>query len=113
MHEMSITQSILELALDKATEAEATRITRVNLVVGDLAGIVGECVQFYFDVLAKETIAAGAEIVIDRRPAQARCRDCEMVYEPKEGDWSCPQCGKTTVDVVAGRECYMTSLEVE
>ena len=113
MHEMSITESILQLALEKAGEAEAAKVTKINLVIGDLAGIAGECVQFYFNILAKETIAAGAELCIERQPVQARCRDCGTVYEPREGDWSCLSCGKTAVDVIAGRECHMTSLEVD
>lgn len=113
MHELSITESILNLAVEKATEASAEKITRINLVIGDMAGIVGDCVQFYFDILSKDTIAADAELVFDLRPTQARCQSCGNVYQPKEHDWSCPKCGKTAVDVVSGRECYMESLEVD
>ncbi|MCJ7604438.1 MAG: hydrogenase maturation nickel metallochaperone HypA [Dehalococcoidales bacterium] len=113
MHEFSITESILKLAVEKAAEAQAKKITRINLIIGDMSGIVGECVQFYFDVLSKDTVAAGAELVFDLRKTQARCQSCGNVYPPKEDDWSCPDCGKTAVDVVSGRECYMESLEVD
>lgn len=113
MHELSITESILNLAMEKATEAGAEKITRINLVIGEMAGIVGDCVQFYFDTISRDTIAAGAELVFDYRPVQAKCRACGNVYPPKEQDWTCPACGKTEVDVVGGRECYMESLEVD
>ena len=113
MHELSITESILNLALEKATEAGAARITRINLVIGELSGIVDDCVRFYFDMLSRDTIAAGAELVFDRRPVQAKCRACGNVYPPKEQDWACPACGKAEVDVVGGRECHMESLEVD
>ena len=52
MHEYSITESVLTMAIEKAKEANASRITRINLVVGDLSGVVGECVRFYFDFIS-------------------------------------------------------------
>ena len=60
MHEYSITESILSLALEKAKEADAVRITQINLVIGELSGVVAECVQFYFDHISKNTTADGA-----------------------------------------------------
>ena len=62
MHEYSITESVLNLALEKAREANASRITRISLVVGDLSGVVSDCVQFYFDFISKDTIASGAKL---------------------------------------------------
>ena len=74
MHEFSITQSMLSLALEKANEAKASKITQINLVIGELSGIVDECVQFYFDFLSKDTIAAGAGLSLERKPTTLRCR---------------------------------------
>jgi hydrogenase nickel incorporation protein HypA/HybF len=42
MHELSITQSILSIALEQAEAAQANRITKINLVIGELSGIVDE-----------------------------------------------------------------------
>ncbi|MFN2270088.1 MAG: hydrogenase maturation nickel metallochaperone HypA, partial [Anaerolineae bacterium] len=51
MHELSITESILKIALRHAEQAGAKRITRLNLVIGELSGVVGESVQFYWDMI--------------------------------------------------------------
>jgi len=59
MHEYSITQSLLELALAKANEAKASRITRINLVIGEMSGVVAECVQTYFDLLGLPRMPRG------------------------------------------------------
>jgi Zn finger protein HypA/HybF involved in hydrogenase expression len=40
---------MLDVVLEKAEEAHASKITAINLVVGDMASIVDDCVQFYFD----------------------------------------------------------------
>jgi hydrogenase nickel incorporation protein HypA/HybF len=113
MHEASITESMLSLALEKAREAKADKITRINLVVGELSGVVGDCVQFYFDFLSKGTIAGGAKLSFETKPTQLRCRKCEKVFSPREQDWACPDCREAGIEIISGRECYMESIEVE
>ncbi len=113
MHELSVTQSILDVALAHAQRAGATRILRISLAVGELSGIVGESVQFYFDFLSKETMAEGAELVFRHVPARFRCLDCGAEYEPGGPDWTCPQCGALRPIAVGGRELLVESIEVE
>jgi hydrogenase nickel incorporation protein HypA/HybF len=113
MHEYSITQSLLSLALEKADEAKASKITQINLVIGELSGIVSECVQFYFDFLSKDTIASGAGLSFKMTPTRLRCRHCQAVFSPKDHNWSCPDCDEVGIEIVSGREFYMESIEVE
>jgi hydrogenase nickel incorporation protein HypA/HybF len=113
MHEYSITESILSLALEKASEAGASRITRIDLVFGEMSGIVDECVRMYFDLLSKDTIAGGASLEIRRIPVRVRCHRCDKVFIPAEEDWSCPNCHETGIEIISGRECQMESIEVE
>ena len=113
MHELSITQSILSIALEKANAAHASRVSKINLVIGELSGIVDECVQFYFDFLSKETIAAEAALSFRQPPAQLRCRNCAATFAPGNGNWACPKCHEQKIDIISGRELYIESLEVE
>ena len=62
MHELSITRNILSIALEKANAAHANKIRKINLVIGELSGIVDECVQFNFGFLSEDTIAAEATL---------------------------------------------------
>jgi len=113
MHEFSITESMLTLALEKANEAKATKITRINLVVGELSGVVSDCVQFYFDHISKDTIASGAELTFETKPTLLRCHECDVIFSPNNSNWNCPDCNKTSIEITSGRECYMESIEVE
>ena len=103
----------MSLALEKANEAEASKITRINLVVGELSGVVSECVQFYFDFLSKDTLAGGAELSFEMKPTTVRCHKCNNVFTPQNGNWACPECHEAGIEIVSGRECYMESIEVE
>ena len=113
MHELSITQGILSIALEKANAAHASRISRINLVIGELSGIADECVQFYFDFLSKDTIAAEATLSFQQPAIQLRCRNCAAVFSPANSDWTCPDCRQQQVEIISGRECYVDSLEVD
>jgi hydrogenase nickel incorporation protein HypA/HybF len=112
MHEMAVTQSILDIAIAHAQMANAPQITQINLVIGELSGIVDDSVQFYFDFLSKDTIAEGAELAFDRRPAVYRCRECGTTYQPDGFDWICPTCEALAFEVLSGREFQIESIEV-
>ena len=52
MHELAITQGILSVVLEQAEANQASKITKIDLTIGELSGIASECVEFYFDVLS-------------------------------------------------------------
>jgi len=113
MHEQSIVESLLALALEKAEKAKAKRINRIYLVVGEFSGVVEDAVDFYFNFLSKNTIAAGARLFYSHIPAQLRCRNCDEIFTPEKLDFHCPRCEEQQVEIVAGRELYIDSMEVE
>jgi hydrogenase nickel incorporation protein HypA/HybF len=114
MHELAVTQSILNIALRHAGQAGAQRILAINLVIGDLTGFVDDSIQFYFDFLSEDTLAQDARLNFERVPPRARCRECGAEYTPPNSRiWTCPECGALGGDVVAGSEFSVTSIEVE
>jgi len=113
LHEFSITQSILSIALEKANTVKASRVSQINLVIGELSGIVDECVEFYFDFLSKDTIAAQASLSFHHPPTRLRCRNCAAVFSPNNLNWVCPNCHGPKIEILSGRECYVESIEVE
>ncbi len=113
MHELSVTQSILDIALRHGEEAGASRITHLYLVLGDLSTIVDDSVQFYWDIISRGTMAEGAQLHFQRVPATLRCLGCQMTFSPDGQDFACPDCGSLQVMVVDGDQFYLDSIEVE
>jgi hydrogenase nickel incorporation protein HypA/HybF len=111
MHELPITQNILEIALRHAGDAK--RITCINLVIGDLSAVIGESVQFYWDIISKGTIAEGATLHFERIRACFHCKDCGHEYRPDGRKFECPQCGSDQVNLIAGQEFRLESIEIE
>ncbi len=113
MHEQSIVENLLAVALEHAEKAKATRIRRIFLVVGDLSGVVEESVTLYFNFLRQNTLAAEAELFFMHIPAQVRCRNCDNIFSPEKLDYHCPRCKQEQIEIVGGNELYIESLEVE
>ena len=113
MHELSVTESILEIALRHAEKAQATRITDLHLVIGQLATLVDDSIQFYWDIIAKDTIAEGACLHFTRIPSEFECLDCGQRYAPGEEILACPNCQGVHLKVTAGEEFRLDSIDVE
>ena len=113
MHELSITQNMFELVLEQAEKANAKKVGKINLVIGEMTGFARDSVQFYFDLISKETIAQGAVLSIRMVPPKAQCHQCGEAFEPEEPDWTCPHCRSRSIKIIAGQELYVESIEVE
>jgi hydrogenase nickel incorporation protein HypA/HybF len=115
MHELAVTQGILDVALQAANNAGSRRIAAINLVVGNLSSIVDDSVQFYFEILGKGTIAEGAILHFEREIARATCADCGQVFELDQLPLlpACPACGSARLAVTGGKSFYVDSIEVD
>ena len=78
MHELAITQSILNIVLRHPEQAGAQRVTDIHIVMGELSTNVDDSIQFYWDIIARETPAEGAE----HRVEVVR-KEIEILEEPE------------------------------
>ncbi len=108
MHELPVTEKILDIALRHAAKNQATRIHSITLKVGGLADLKESWLQRYFDYLSRDTIASGAKLVIINGGVRLRCGECKTVIETTKAelqDQSCPHCGATQgFGILSGRE---------
>jgi hydrogenase nickel incorporation protein HypA/HybF len=114
MHELSVTQSILEIALDYATRGQATQIVEIHLQIGEVSDFDDEWIQRYFDFVSKGTIAEGARLRISRVPARMQCDQCSFIFPLDKSIWNtqCPSCQSKETHLLSGREFRVESLEV-
>ncbi len=113
MHELSVTENILSIALEHATQAEAARVTVIHLVIGQLSSIVDDSVQFYWDMVAESTICEGAKLHFSRVAAMFHCEDCASDFNMDSRLSECPNCGGIHTRLIAGDEFYIDSIEIE
>jgi hydrogenase nickel incorporation protein HypA/HybF len=113
MHELAVTESLLEIALRHARQQNARRITGLYLVLGQWSSMVDDSIQFYWDIICDGTIAKGATLHFRRVPVVLTCQDCGKEYQPASEEFACPNCGGTHAKVKTGEEFYLESIEVD
>jgi hydrogenase nickel incorporation protein HypA/HybF len=113
MHELSVTESILDIATSHAKEAGAKKVTQINLVIGRLSSIIDDSVQFYWDSLSEGTICENSKLSFKRLPAILHCTACQIDYQIENELTPCPRCGGYQTTIKGGEEFFVESIEIE
>jgi len=114
MHEYPIVESLLRVALEHAEAANAARINALNLALGQSSSIEEDSVRFYWEGLAKGTIAEGATLHFRRVPTTFRCFSCGAEFAlGNPSEQQCPYCRSAQVQVIEEEELRLESLDVD
>ena len=113
MHELALTQGIVDLVTQVGRHEGLHRVTRVVVEVGVAAAVVPDALTFCFDIVAADTIASGAELAIETVELRAACRACGAEFEPASLVSACPDCGAYGPRLLSGRELRVKSLDGE
>jgi len=110
MHEMSITEGIIEICQKYAA---GKKIISVDVEIGQLSSVVPEAVEFCFEACSIGTLMEAARLNIFRIPGKGRCMECSAETEIETLYDSCPRCGSYRMQIVSGEEMRVREIEVE
>lgn len=114
MHELPITESIVRICCEEAEKHNVKKVNEIKIKVGELSGLVPECLQSYFDIVSKDTIIEGAKLNIIKIPVTMECTECNAKFELLKSQGNCCEvCGSTKLKIVNGNEYYIDSMEVD
>ena len=113
MHELSVTESILKICKSEAEKHKFNKILNINIKVGELTGLIPECISFYFNEVSKNTVAEGTSINISKVPLRYKCKNCSHESYMKNKEYKCSLCGSSHIKLLNGREFYIDTMEVE
>jgi hydrogenase nickel incorporation protein HypA/HybF len=115
MHELPVTERILDVVLAYAKRNNVQKVVGINLRVGELSDLEDEWIQHYFSYLAKDTEAAEAKLKIEHVPVVMSCQTCSQTFRidiKEQREIQCPGCGGKTCSMISGREYYVKDMEV-
>jgi hydrogenase nickel incorporation protein HypA/HybF len=112
MHEMALTESLVEMLEEEGRKQGFARVKRVRLEVGALGHVEPQAMAFCFAAVTRGTIADGAALDISIRPGQGWCFDCEKTTPLSERFGACAHCGGRHVQMNGGDELRVKELEV-
>jgi hydrogenase nickel incorporation protein HypA/HybF len=113
IHELSIANRIVEIALQVLEEAGKVRVSRINLRIGALSCVHRDALLFGFDLITADTVLSGAELSITDVPIVIFCFNCNCLQElPGLQQFRCPVCLSPSADIRQGQELDIDSIEV-
>lgn len=98
MHELGITQGIIDRAREAAERDGAARVSVLYLTITPAADFTRESIEMYFEMLAGEDpLFAGALLLWEEAPASATCLSCSDQFSAAVVRPVCPRCASVQV----------------
>lgn len=110
MHELSLSSAIVNTVVK---HADGRRVKLVSMRIGKLRQVVPDTLDFYFEFVARDTVCEGAALEYEIIDAQLHCRSCGHDWKVEIPAFRCPECEGADVEIAAGNEFEVESIEVE
>ncbi len=112
MHEFSVAQSIIDVALKARKENKVDYIRVVEVEIGQAAGIEIDALNFAWESAIKDSALENTKLAIKQIPVEVSCRSCHFIYKPDEVFELCPNCGSVNPEIIKGRELKVVAIVV-
>jgi hydrogenase nickel incorporation protein HypA/HybF len=119
MHEVSVMSEMIKATLDKLSAYDVANVDEVVILIGDLTNLGEDQLTFAFEVMTRDTVLSGSELVIEHEAVRIKCNSCdydgpaEVIknegYDHTIPVLSCPLC-KSSVKVEEGMACCVRSV---
>ncbi|MFA6233441.1 MAG: hydrogenase maturation nickel metallochaperone HypA [Bacteroidota bacterium] len=113
MHELSIAENIVEIAVAHLRKDGGTAVTEIELEIGTLAGIEIDALTFAMDAATKNTPLQNAEVRILTVQGRLHCNVCGVEFDAEDFFLPCPSCGGFDNTALKGQEMRVKSLLVQ
>lgn len=111
MHEYSIVQALIERVDQEARAHGATRVHRVRVSIGELAGVEVGLLRTAFETFQQRTSCDGAALDVRRVDARWACARCGVAIAPGS-PLRCAACGEPA-RLASGDEIMLDQIEME
>jgi len=113
MHELTIAQSVIGIVSRAVPEGFKGKVAAIHTNIGTLSGIENDALLFSFDIIKKDSIASGAQLIIHLVTAKAKCNDCGFTIDIDSFGNACPHCHQYNLEITQGKELQVTSIEYD
>jgi hydrogenase nickel incorporation protein HypA/HybF len=113
MHEFALASSIRDIVLETACANRGLAVRRVVCRVGALRQVVPDLIRTAFAACCADSIASGAELLIEIDPVKANCRDCGQTTNCDTMPYECPRCGSFEIALSGGSDLLVASVTID
>ena len=113
MHEVSIAENIIQIVLQSLGDRRKHSVKRVQMQVGELAGVMPDSLEFCYQVLADDPALKGSILEIERVALSIRCNRCMAISGLSPWVFNCPRCASNDLTILTGDEMHIVAIELE
>jgi len=115
MHEFALGEEVVKAVLEEMNRISPPphSLLSARIVVGALRRVAPDHMRFAYEVLTRDTPAAGSLLEVTVLPVTALCRDCGWQGQRDDSVLLCPGCGAGNLQTLQGMELFLDRLEVE
>ena len=113
MHEHHEAIHIVEHAQMALEERGHTKVTKINLVIGESSGYSPEAVLMNFELVSQGTCCEGVEVTVKTVKTMLKCPNCGELFMKKPFHFECPHCNTPGVPSEIGKEMAIDSIETQ
>ena len=113
MHELAVTKGLLKICLEEGEKHKIKKIRKINIKVGELTDLLPACIEYYFNIVSKDTIAENTKINVEKIPVVIKCNECGYSGVLGKNNYVCPKCKGIVYEITKGKEFYLDTMEVD
>ena len=113
MHELAVTKGLLKICLEEGEKHKIKKIRKINIKVGELTDLLPACIEYYFNIVSKDTIAENTKINVEKIPVEIKCNECGYSVVLGKNNYVCPKCKGIVYEITKGKEFYLDTMEVD
>jgi hydrogenase nickel incorporation protein HypA/HybF len=113
MHELSIAIEIVEIATEEALKANASGVSKLELSIGKLSGIMPDALEFAMEEAVKNSMLEHVKVVYHYIDAKAACQECCNEFHTDDYFKVCPACNSMNTYFIQGKELNIKSIDIE
>lgn len=115
MHELAITNSLINLVLEECRDKKITKPRKIITELGELSPYSKDCVLFYYDLLKKDrSLISRTKLEIESVAGRIHCNCCgkESTIDNKYLIF-CPDCDSFDIKLIQGNEFTLKKIDCE
>lgn len=114
MHEMSLMWEIINLVSEDASLKGINQVSKIDVIVGDLSNVLPDSLELAFLYFRNDHVSfidVSTQLHIIRETAKAKCKTCQLEFEPDYQIALCPKCGLPNCLLISGETFRVESYE--
>ncbi len=115
MHELGEALELFEVIKSEAKKNGLKKVSKITIRVGEASGIKIDFLRHSFldHILPQNSVVKGAKVDFIPETTKLRCGDCKREVVEDSFNPLCPFCGSSNLEVIAGKDTYIESIEGE